>query len=361
MANLLSVYPTQHVQIEKVIIDQCADIKLNPIGLLDRRTRSPYRGTAASAYLTPITVDMSSGYESFISLIGAPTHCISLSYFAPYPLQTRTALRATSRITAAALAGPNLSSASTAGAYHLDTASRVISASQTSPQRTAAPSRTRTEVPLKATVAGDSPGPTLGVSQPDNVGTHPTLPEITIGGFVVSPNADGTYVVESQTLKPGGQITVSGTRYSIAPLASYTVVKGTTYQVGSDGSILLTRTTGGSIAPPSVASDYIVGTQTFVRGGPAITISGMRYSLASGDSYPVVSSVTESVAVQTGAPGLGGYLISGLGASPTGTASGEGVINVTPFTGGAKRFGDCHISVATGALILMVVFLLTTW
>jgi len=97
-------------------------------------------------------------------------------------------------------------------------------------------------------------------------------------------------------------------------------------------------------------------------GGSAITVSGTRYSLATGESYMVVGSVTETLAIQMSELGLGGYIVSGLGASPTetglGGGGGGGGMNVTLSTGGAKRVGCCNRFAAAGAPVLLMILLI---
>ena len=157
---------------------------------------------------------------------------------------------------------------------------------------------------------------------------------VTVNGIVVTPNAASDYIIASQTLVPGGPaITISGTPYSLAPLAQHTTVADTAYITSStDVLIFPTLTIDGSAITINAASEYIVGTQTIVAGGPVVTISGMPYSLAPSASFLVEGGSTESLAVQTSTVGLGGYIISGLGALPTGKGGGT---NVTLQTGAA--------------------------
>lgn len=468
----LSVYPTHYIWIDTVIIDKCIDPKVNPNDLLTDQIAFPYMGITTSAYVTPVPTDDSSGYASFFSLIGAPSDCTLVPTGAPYALQPVTALTATSTITPSILPGQNPSDRPTnvvpTGPFWLAPVTGGFSLITTSSQRIEAPSPTPPKEPLHpepaitttpipalsptppreplhpAPAVTNTPVPPLSpqqpvdgpVTQPDNGGTRPVLPDITIGGSIVSPNTAGAYVVASQTLKPGGQITVSGTPislvpsataivvagitqpvhpavqpspavvtingfpvtpnaasqyvvgtqtvmpgapavtisgtpYSIAPLPSYTVVGGTTHQGTVVGGTtyqqtvvggttyqlppappnLPTPTIGGTIVTPNGAGAYIVASQTLVPGGSAITVSGTRYSLASGDSYLVVGSVTETFASQTTASGLGGYIISGLGASPT-AAGGGGRTNITMFTGGTSSLSRSRKAVAAGVVVV---------
>lgn len=197
-----------------------------------------------------------------------------------------------------------------------------------------------------------------GITTPVQPAVQPTLAAISINDTPIMANSASQYIVGSQTLIPGAPaITVSGTRYSIAPLASYTVVGGTTYQVSPYRATLII---GGVVVTPNAVGDYIVGSQALMPGGSAITVSGTRYSLASGDSYLVVGSITETLAIQMNELGLGGYIVSVLGASPTvtGLGGGGGGLNVTLSTGGAKRVGCCYRFAAAGAPVLLMILLI---
>ena len=450
----------------------------------------PYKGITTARYPLPVPTNdktsYGSSYTSFFSLIGAPSDCVFEEGFGyPHELWATTALTETTKFVSSVLA-PSTEKHNT-GPFQLESVTGALTPSESSAQRPITRSSTFTEGPgSPPPVPVVSPQKTGGsVAQPGNAGTYSAPPEITIGGFVVSPKEDSVYIVASQTLKPGGQIsvsgtpislvpsatamvvagvtepiqpavyptlaaitvngspitpnaaseyivgsqtlirgapaiTISGTPYSIAPLTTYSVLGDTGHQIGPcqpnlptqtiDGIIvtpnaagdyivgsktlipgapaitisgtpysiapitpyfvlggtgshigpyqpnLPTPTIGGILITPNAASDYIVGSQTLIPGGSAITISGTPYSLASGDSYLVVGSITETFTTQTGAPGLGGYIISGLGGPPTVTGSGGGGANITVFTGGTMKLGSYHKAVAAGALVLAITF-----
>lgn len=195
-----------------------------------------------------------------------------------------------------------------------------------------------------------------GVTHPVSPVAEPPPPAITIAGTIVTPNAAGVYTVASQTLIPGGSaIRVSGTPYALAPLASYTAIESTIYASGPTGVLILpTLTIDGSAITPNAASEYIVRTQMIVPGGPAVTISGKPYSLAPAASFIVEGGTTEILAVQTSVVGLGGYIISGFGALPTGTGAGT---NTTLYRGGAG-LSDKDRGMMTEWLFVIGVFLL---
>ena len=75
-----------------------------------------------------------------------------------------------------------------------------------------------------------------------------------------------------------------------------------------------------------------MGSQTLVPGGPAVTFSGTRISLAPSASDIIIGSNTQA---------LGPIIIGGFGPSKTGTSTGAAAANTTAtdvvaFTGGAE-------------------------
>ncbi|MCJ1465894.1 hypothetical protein MMC07_004513 [Pseudocyphellaria aurata] len=123
--------------------------------------------------------------------------------------------------------------------------------------------------------------------------TDAALPLITISNAVITPNAASQYVIAGQTLVPGGPaITVSGTPISLAPSASYIVIGGITTALTNSATPLPPLTIDGTKILPNSASEYIIGSQTLIPGGSAITISGTRISLAPFASALIVDSKT---------------------------------------------------------------------
>ena len=133
-------------------------------------------------------------------------------------------------------------------------------------------------------------------------------PVITIGGSVYTENAQSDFIIGTQTLIPGAPaITVSGTPISLAPSALDVVIGTSTIDLIHAPVI----TIGGSVYTENAQSDFIIGTQTLIPGAPAITVAGTPVSLAPDASDVVVGTKTE---------GLGGLIMSGMGAAtgPTG-------------------------------------------
>ncbi|MCJ1249529.1 hypothetical protein MMC30_006755 [Trapelia coarctata] len=168
-----------------------------------------------------------------------------------------------------------------------------------------------------------------------------TLPALTVGGSVITPNTASNYVIGSQTLLPGGPaITISGTLVSLAPSATEVIIGGTTHVlVSGAGGLqppLPTFTIEGSAVRPNSAGNYIIGSQTLVPGGTAMTISGTPISLTSAVSDLVVGTSTETLVAPTDTAKLGGYIISALGGFPMETST-----STVVFRGQGSRLGAC--------------------
>ena len=140
-----------------------------------------------------------------------------------------------------------------------------------------------------------TPGPTQG----------PAL--LTFNGQTYTANSASDFVIGSQTLTPGGQITVSGTPIAEAPSGSGLVAVGSSTQVLGHAQAGVTSaavmTFNGQMYTADSASDFVIGNQTLTPGG-MITVSGTPISEAAGATDVVIGTSTEalsSVAV-TSAP-----------------------------------------------------------
>ncbi|KAK4962264.1 hypothetical protein LTR66_012742 [Elasticomyces elasticus] len=187
-----------------------------------------------------------------------------------------------------------------------------------------------------SSVAGNGATPTIQQTQ---VSPPPLL---TVAGETLTANAATQYsVAPSQTLTPGGKVTVSGTTLSLAPSASYVVVNGVTQTLSSSAAATPPPivTIGSTAYAPNVGSSYDVGGQILTPGG-VIAISGTTISLASGASEVVVNGVTPSVSTKpppltvngntyTANPGSS-YVIQGQTLTPEGvlTLSGGATISL---------------------------------
>ena len=163
---------------------------------------------------------------------------------------------------------------------------------------------------------------------------------ISIGDQPVTANTDSTFVIGTQTLTPGGQITVSQTVVSLASSGSYVVV-------GQPSTIALTAgpsATGGpqviTIGDQTITasgSEIAIGSQTLLPGSSAITIDGTPILLApaQGTTSPVVV-IGDPQSIAYGPSATAGPQVLTLGGSTyTMDASSFFVIGTQTLTPGA--------------------------
>lgn len=108
--------------------------------------------------------------------------------------------------------------------------------------------------------------------------------------YPTGQTAASVYILGTQTLTPGGPpITASGEEISLANGETLLVVgTGSEAQIQTTGiaGFIASSLSGSPAAPttdtgqPNSVLAYIIGTQTLVPGGPAITVSGAQISLA---------------------------------------------------------------------------------
>ena len=115
----------------------------------------------------------------------------------------------------------------------------------------------------------------------------------TLPGSVVTPNSESQYLIGGQTLIPGSSIYVSGTLISLAPSASEVVIGSSTLGLLSSSPLSLSLLTiGDQIIAANTASQYNIDGQTLAAGSPAITVSGTPMSLAPSASNLVIDGIT---------------------------------------------------------------------
>ena len=147
---------------------------------------------------------------------------------------------------------------------------------------------------------------------------------LTFAGSSYTADSSSGFLIDGQTLKPGGAITVQSNIISLNQGGSAAIIGGsstqylsTPYVTATPGAVI---TFGGSTYTLNSASDFEIGGQSLSEGG-VITVGGTPISFAAGGTDVVVGTSTE---------GLGGE--NGLGNGPTGSATG-----VVGFQSGAKR------------------------
>ncbi|KAG9185632.1 hypothetical protein G6011_06963 [Alternaria panax] len=173
-----------------------------------------------------------------------------------------------------------------------------------------------------------------------------TPPALTVGNSVFSAfdNPRNTFVIAGQTLVPGGSaITAFGTTLLLASSASFLLVDGATSVVlGTDAP---TINVGNSVFAPITAPSgrqFIIGDQSLIPGGPAITFSGTALSLAPFASFVIVDGVTSSLVT----PSLQ------FGNSPIITI-GDNVINALPEPSGPIFVVDDQTLIPGGSELIV--------
>ena len=129
--------------------------------------------------------------------------------------------------------------------------------------------------------------PARGPEKPLDEGNMP----IAVGSQQISQNAASQYVVAGQTITPGAPpIDIEGTEVSLAPSASAIVIAGSTTALSPTNAPGFTL--AAELVTANRASRYVAGGQTLVPGGPAVTVSGTRLSLAPNGAQVIVGSST---------------------------------------------------------------------
>lgn len=119
--------------------------------------------------------------------------------------------------------------------------------------------------------------------------TPPLTLTAKIGNQVITANSQSEFSIGGKILSPGGSpVTVSGTTYSLAPQASAIVLNGKTTPLQTPGSAAVTEK-----IPVSSNPEIIIGTQTAIAGGAAITVSGIVVSFPISGSSIIIGSSTE--------------------------------------------------------------------
>ena len=189
-------------------------------------------------------------------------------------------------------------------------------------------------------------------------------PVFTFGSSIYTENPGSSFIIDSQTLTPGGEITIDGTVISLVSSATAVVVGSSTFALSAGGAVIQTPvvTVDNSIYTENSASVFVIGGQTLTPGGEII-VSGTALSLLPGGSVVVVGSQTETLSPASPAAsdgsGLGGLIYSAFnGGNTASTTGGPGAASTGMegpiFTGAAPR--PC---LAYGRLIVLALVLIT--
>lgn len=173
-----------------------------------------------------------------------------------------------------------------------------------------------------------------------------TLPALTIGSQVVSPDPTGVYLVSGHGLTAGGDITLSEMSISLAPSATALIVDSITTSLTS-ATAFPALVVGSKTFSDDSSGGYQIEGQTLTPGG-VITVSETPISLDSSTTALVIGSSTETLNPSSTAPGLGALIMSDLGnegsiaTTSKNTMSGNASHGGVLFAGGSER--RCNVS-----------------
>ncbi|KAI4088592.1 MAG: hypothetical protein L6R37_008172, partial [Teloschistes peruensis] len=145
-------------------------------------------------------------------------------------------------------------------------------------------------------------GATFPVPIPASATLLPTsAPDLlTIDGFTFSRDSKSDLILNGQTITPGAPaITISGTIISLRPSATAVVINGITDPIPAATAPPVLNLDGQSYTEIS-GSEFVIGSQTLVAGGPAITVDGTALSLAPGATALEVGTGIERLSTSVG-------------------------------------------------------------
>ena len=175
---------------------------------------------------------------------------------------------------------------------------------------------------------GGIPGPGsegLINTQLESSGEAKAAPRLSYAGTTIQPDSSGQYNIPGVgTISPGGPpVTINNNIYSLAPSATALISNGIaapiTFIANSPASSPQppVLTMGKSAYTADVPSNFVIGGQTLVPGGPEITISGTPVSLAPGATQGIIGSSTFTI------PPVGISPAASQGQKPTSTFAGS--------------------------------------
>lgn len=143
-----------------------------------------------------------------------------------------------------------------------------------------------------------------GVTKPRVTPVLTSPPALTIAGhtyFATTANSAPSYVINGQTLTPGGVITVSGTTISLAPSATALIINGVTQPLNAAAGTSATTTApplltlGGTTYTANAGTTFVIGGQTLTPGGVVTLAGGTTVSLSPSATALVVNGMTTTL------------------------------------------------------------------
>ncbi|KAK0317624.1 hypothetical protein LTR82_011393 [Friedmanniomyces endolithicus] len=180
---------------------------------------------------------------------------------------------------------------------------------------------------------------------------------ITVAGSTATANAAPVFVVDGQTITPGGApITVGTDTIAVAASATAIIVDGSTLPIaGSIGSSTVFNVNGIPItANPALA--FPIAGQTLQAGGAPITVDDTTLSLVPGGTAVVIDGSTSIISHQT--PGAAANIPLLTIGSQTFTANAATQFSLAPgetlTPGGVVTVSGTTISLASGASAVVI-------
>ena len=171
--------------------------------------------------------------------------------------------------------------------------------------------------------------------------------KITFERSTYTAGAGSNFVIGGQTLMPGGMITVNGIPISYDADGVDVVVGSETQYFATGADYGETITFEGSTYTANTAGDFVIADQTLTPGG-VIIVDGTPISYAADESGVVVGTSTEAV-------GLGSYIIGGFGNGfDTATTRGSNYTGAT-FSNRARDQNNSLLSWRRATLVGIVV------
>ncbi|KAL8930411.1 MAG: hypothetical protein Q9208_000594 [Pyrenodesmia sp. 3 TL-2023] len=179
-------------------------------------------------------------------------------------------------------------------------------------------------------------------------------PVLTINGDRYTQMSGSSFLIGSQTLIPGGPaITVSGTPISLPLDATAVVVGGSTVPIPRPTSTPVVLEIDGQSFTQISGSGFLIGSQTLLPGGAAITVNGTLVSLGAAATNLVVGTQTEPL---TTSRGLGEIIMGGFSNGGPGVPVATNTSSVVGFIGGTcrgveRRLGGMCVGAVLGCIL----------
>ena len=190
----------------------------------------------------------------------------------------------------------------------------------------------------------------VGTSTGNLVPSITIPPALTIGSQTVTANSQNQYLIAGQTLTPGGTITLSGTRISLSPDKTALIIGTSTENLSPTITKPPTLTIGSQTITANSQNQYLIAGQTLTPGG-VITVSGTRISLTPDETAVIVGTSTEALTTSSVGTGTG----TGSNKGPTAFAPGS---TSTGRSAGTRVQGQFWLEALIGLLGLGIVMLI---